>query len=67
MAVSLICSGEIVDLKIMQSDWLRALWSITQKQDLSEIWELCKTTTNSLAITREFMVNAVKRLWQISK
>ena len=23
-AISFICSGEIVDLKIMQSDWLRA-------------------------------------------
>ena len=24
--VLLICSGEIVNLKILQSDWLRAFW-----------------------------------------
>ena len=27
-AVSMICSEEIVDLKILQSDWLRAFWPI---------------------------------------
>ena len=26
-AVSSICSGEIVDLKILQSDWLTAFWN----------------------------------------
>ena len=34
---SLICSGEIVDLKILESDWLRASWSISQEQDFSQI------------------------------
>ena len=29
-AVSSICSGEIIDLKILQSDWLRAFWSILE-------------------------------------
>ena len=24
-----ICSGEIIDLKILQSDWLRAFWPIS--------------------------------------
>ena len=38
-AVSLICSGEIVDLKILQSDWLRAFWLIFQEQDFSQIQE----------------------------
>ena len=36
-AVSLIYSGEIVDLKIVQSDWQRAVWSISQKQDFSQM------------------------------
>ena len=36
-AVSSICSGEIVHLKIMQSDWLRAFWPISQEQDHSQI------------------------------
>ena len=31
-AVSSICSGEIVDLKILQSDWLRAFWPISQEK-----------------------------------
>ena len=29
--VSSICFGEMLDLKIPQSDWLRALWPISQK------------------------------------
>ena len=33
-AVSSIFSGEMVHLKILQSDWLRAFWHISQKQDL---------------------------------
>ena len=32
--VSSICSGEIFDLKILKSDWLRAFWFISQEQDL---------------------------------
>ena len=31
-AVSSICSGEILDLKILQSDWLRAFWPISQEK-----------------------------------
>ena len=31
--ISLIYSGEIVDLKILQSDWLRAFWPISQEQN----------------------------------
>ena len=36
-AVSSICSREIVDLKILQSDWLTAFWSTSQEQDFSQI------------------------------
>ena len=35
-AMSLICSGKIVDLKILQSDWLGAFWPISQEQDFSQ-------------------------------
>ena len=28
---------KIVDLKILQSDWLRAFWPISQRQDFSQI------------------------------
>ena len=36
-AVSSICSGERVDLKILQPNWLRAFWSTSQEQDFSQI------------------------------
>ena len=39
-AASSICSEEIVPVKILQSDWPRAFWSISQKQDL------CMNTAN---------------------
>ena len=35
MAVSSLCSGEIVHLKILQSDWWKPFWTIYQEQDLS--------------------------------
>ena len=35
-AVSFICSGEMVHLKIMQSEWLKAFWPISPEQDLSQ-------------------------------
>ena len=47
-AVSSICSGEIVDLKILQSDWLRAFWPISQEQDFSQILDLCSNTANNI-------------------
>ena len=43
---SLICSRDIVDLKILQSDWSRAFWPISQEQDFSQAWDLCKNTAN---------------------
>ena len=46
-AVSSICSGEIVHLKVLQADWLRAFWPITQEQDLSQIKNLCMNTANN--------------------
>ena len=30
---SLICSGDMVDLKILQSDWLGEFWPICQHPD----------------------------------
>ena len=42
-AVSSICSAEIVDLKILQSPWLRAFWPKSQKQDFSQ-YRICART-----------------------
>ena len=36
----IICSGEIVDLKILQSDLLRAFWPISLEQDFSQ-YRIC--------------------------
>ena len=47
-AVSLIYSGEIVDLKILQSDWLREFWPIYLEQNLSEIYDLNSANDISL-------------------
>ena len=41
-AVSSVCSGEMVDSKILPSEWLQAFWSISQEQDLSQIEDLCR-------------------------
>ena len=43
-AVSSFCSGEMVDLKIQQSDWLRAFWPISQEQDFSPKYMICAGT-----------------------
>ena len=45
-AFSSICSWDILDLKILQSDWPRPFQSISQKPDFSQIWDLCKNTAN---------------------
>ena len=37
MRLSSICSGEIVDLNSLQSDWLRAFWPISQEQDFQDL------------------------------
>ena len=42
-----ICFGEIVHSKIMQSDWLRGFWPISQKQRFSQILDLCRNTANN--------------------
>ena len=48
--ISSICSGDIVDLKILQSDWLRAVWQISQEPDFSHIYEFC----NNFAIFKHY-------------
>ena len=44
----LYCSKDIVDLKILQSDWPRAFWPISQETDSSQIWDLCKNKANNI-------------------
>ena len=37
LAVSSTCFGEMVDLKILEYDWLRPFWPISQEQNFSKI------------------------------
>ena len=43
---SSFCSGDIVNLKILQSEWSRAFWPISLEPEFSQVWDLCKNTTN---------------------
>ena len=45
-AFSSFCSRDIVNIKILQSDWLRAFWPISQESEFSQVWDLCKNTAN---------------------
>ena len=45
-AFSSFCSRDIVNLKILQFDWLRAFWPISKESDFSQVWDLCKNTAN---------------------
>ena len=49
-ALSSVCSTIIVDLKSLQSDWLRALRPISQEKDFSQIWDMCRNTANNFII-----------------
>ena len=62
-AVASICSADIVDLKILQSDWLRAFWPISHEQVFSQIQDLCRNTANS--INFHYRNNSVKIIDQI--
>ena len=44
MRLSSICSGEIVHLEILRSDWLRGFWPTSQEQDFSQM--ICSGAQN---------------------
>ena len=67
-----ICFGEIVHSKIIQSDWLRGFWPISQKQRFSQILDLCRNTannkhfhywTNSMKINTKFFFKSKKLIY----
>ena len=47
-AILLISSGDMVDKKILQSDWLRKFWPISQGQKFSQTGDLCRNTANNI-------------------
>ena len=38
----LFYSGDIFDLKFLESDWPRAFWELSQELEFSQIWDLPK-------------------------
>ena len=61
--ISLICSGDMVDQKILQSDQLRTFWPISQEPEFSQIWDLCRNTTNN--INFHYRTSSVKISYKI--
>ena len=47
-AISLICSGNMLDWKILQSDWLKTFWPVSQELKFSQIWDLCRNIANNI-------------------
>ena len=62
-AASSICSGEMADLKILQSEWLRALWPTSQEQHFSQTKDLCRNIANN--INFHYRINSGKTNDQI--
>ena len=48
LLISSICFKDLVDLKILQSDWPRAFRPISQEPDFSEVWALCSNIANNI-------------------
>ena len=46
-AILLICSGDMVNEKILQSNWLRTFWPLSQEPKFFQIWDLCRNTANN--------------------
>ena len=59
-AVSSICSGEMIDLKILQSEWLKTFWPLSQEQDLSQTENLCRNTANNINLHYHYKTNSRK-------
>ena len=55
-----IYSGDIVDLKILQSDWLRVFCSISLEQDFCQIYDLCRFYAVHISI---FIIVQIQWQW----
>ena len=62
-AISLIGSGDMVDYKILQSDWLRTFWPISQEQKFSQIWDMSRNTASNISFN--YRINSVKIDYQM--
>ena len=57
MTFSSLSSRATVNLKILQADWPRAFWPITQEPDFSQVWDVCKNT----AVNINFIVDQIHK------
>ena len=57
-AVLSICSGEMVNLKFLQYDWLRAFWPIFQERYFLQRYDLYRNTANN--VNFHYRTNSVK-------
>ena len=46
--ISLFCSRDIFDQKILQFDWPRTFWSISQEPDFSIAWNLRRNLAKNI-------------------
>ena len=56
--ISSICSEDMVDQKILEFVCLRVFWAISQEQEFSHVWDLCRNTNNNL--NSHYRPNSVK-------
>ena len=48
--ILLICSGDMVDERILQSDWLRTFWLLSQEQTFLK-YEICAGAKQIISIS----------------
>ena len=56
--ISSICSEDMVDLKILEFVCLTVFWAISQEQEFSHVWDLCRNTNNNF--NSHYRPNSVK-------
>ena len=62
-AFSSFYSRDIVNLKILQSDWSRTFWPISQEPNFSQVWDFYKNIANIIKFL--YRPNSEKRNDQI--
>ena len=58
--ISSFYSRDIFSLKILQLDWPRAFWPISQEPDFSQIWNLCMNIANNILANDTFIVDQIR-------
>ena len=57
--LSSFCNRNIVNLHILQSNWSRSFWPISQEPDFCEVWDLCKNTANIIKLLYRLILEYV--------